>query len=88
MYKTFAYLILGRIEEPLEHAQPEEQHGFRTYVRGGKNRGIEEHLLIANMVIDKTLLANRPLWILSFDLSKWIGMLYGAVCHYMGRQLI
>ena len=30
MYETFAYLILGRSEEPLEHAQPEEQHGFRT----------------------------------------------------------
>ena len=58
MYKTFAYLILGRIEELLEHAQPEEQHGFRT------NRRIEEHLLSANMVIDKTLLANRLLWIL------------------------
>ena len=55
MYKTFAYLILGRIEEPLEHAQPEEQHGFRT------KRRIEEHLLSANMVIDKTLLANAVL---------------------------
>ena len=64
MYKTFAYLILGRIEELLEHAQPEDQHGFRT------NRRIEEHLLSANMVIDKKLLANRLLWILSLDLSK------------------
>ena len=64
MYKTFAYLILGRIEEPLEDAQPEEQHGFRT------KRRIEEHLLSANMVIDKTLLANKPSWILSLNLSK------------------
>ena len=64
MYKIFAYLILGRIEAPLEHCQPEEQHGFRS------NRRIEEHLLTANMVIDKTLLGNTPLWIVSLDLSK------------------
>ena len=64
MYKIFAYLILGRIEAPLEQWQPEEQHGFR------RNRRIEEHLLTANMVIDKTLLANTPLWIVSLDLSK------------------
>jgi len=64
MYIFFAYLILGRIEAPLEQWQPEEQHGFR------KNRRMEEHLLTANMVIDKTLLANTPLWIVSLDLSK------------------
>ena len=60
----FAYLILGRGEAPLEHCQPEEQHGFRS------KRGIEEHLLTANMVSDKTLLRNTPLWIVSLDLSK------------------
>ena len=64
MYKIFAYLILGRIEAPLEQWQPEEQHGFRI------NRRMEEHLLTANMVIDKTLLANTALWIVSLDLSK------------------
>ena len=63
-YKVFAYLVLGRIEATLEQRQPEEQHGFRS------GRRIEEHLLTANIVIDKTLLANVPLWIASLDLSK------------------
>ena len=58
------FCILGRMEAPLEHCQPEEQHGFRS------NRRTEEHLLTANMVIDKTLLGNTPLWIVSLDLSK------------------
>ena len=57
-------LILGRIEAPLEQWQPEEQHGFRRV------RRIEEHLSTANMVIDKTLLANTLLWIVSLDLSN------------------
>ena len=88
MYKTFAYLILGRIEEPLEHAQPEEQHGFRT------KRRIEEHLLSANMVIDKTLLGNKPLWILSLDLSKafdrvdWDALWSGLRLHGVSVRLI
>ena len=63
MYNFFAYLVLGHIEEPLEHLQPEEKHGFT------RNRRIEEHLLTANMVIDKTWLANTPLWIVNLDLS-------------------
>ena len=29
LYKTFAYLLLGRLEQFLEAGQPEEQHGFR-----------------------------------------------------------
>ena len=88
IHKTFAYLILGRIEEPLEHAQPEEQHGFRT------KRRIEEHLLSANMVIDKTLLANKPLWILSLDLSKafdrvdWDALWSGLRLHGVSVHLI
>jgi len=64
MYKICAYLILGHIEAPLEHWQPEEQDGFR------RNRTIEAHLLTANMVIDKTLLTNTPLWTVNLDLSK------------------
>ena len=64
MYKTFAYLISRRVEELLEHGQPEEQHGFRT------NRRIEAHLLRANIAIDKTLLANKPSWILTLNLSQ------------------
>ena len=74
MYKIFAYLILGRIEAPLEHCQPEEQHGFRS------NRRIEEHLLTANMVIDKTLLGNTPLWIVRKAVRK------SKLAHHIGRD--
>ena len=88
MYKTFAYLILGRIEELLEHGHPEEQHGFKT------NRKIEEHLLNANMVIDKTLLANRPLWILTLNISKafdrvdWDALWRGLRLHGVSAHLV
>ena len=70
----------------MEHAQPEEQHGFRT------NRRIGKDLLSAQMVIDKKLLANRPLWIPSSNLPKafdrvdwdalWCGLhLYAVSAH-------
>ena len=55
---------LGRMEDALEATQPEEQHGFR------QGRRIEEHLLTANVCLQKTLVANAPLWIISLDLSK------------------
>ena len=64
LYKLFAYLVLGRSEHTLENAQPEEQDGFR------KNRRIEEHLITANYVFDKTLLTSTPIWVISLDLSK------------------
>ena len=64
MYIFFPYLILRHIEPPLDHWQPEDHHRFR------RNRRIEEHPLTADMVIDKTLLANTPLWIVNLDLSK------------------
>ena len=54
-------MILGRISKQLDTAQPEEQHGFRAKYR------IEEHLLTANLVIDKTV---ATVWILSLGLSK------------------
>ena len=63
-YKTFAYMILGRIEHCLENSQPKEQHGFRS------GRRLEEHLITANLVGDKFFAANKPLWIASLDLSK------------------
>ena len=31
---------------------------------------MEEHLLTANMMIDKTFAGNVPVWIISLDLSK------------------
>ena len=88
LYKVFAYLVLGRIEATLEQHQPEEQHGFRS------GRRIEEHLLTANIVIDKTLLANVPLWIVSLDLSKafdrvsWDSLWGGLLRHGVSRHLV
>ena len=64
LYKTFAYLVLGRIEATLDAGQPEGHHGFRAA------RRIEEHLLTTNLVLDKTLALDVPLWIVSLDLSK------------------
>ena len=64
LYKTFCYMMLGRLEHLLEAGQPEEQHGFRAH------RRIEEHLLTANLLIDKTLASGIPIWIISLDLSK------------------
>ena len=64
LYKTFCYMMLGRMEHLLDAAQPEEQHGFRAH------RRIEEHLLTANLLIDKTLASGIPIWIISLDLSK------------------
>ena len=63
-YKIFAYMMLARVEPALEIHQPEEQHGFR------KGHRIEEHLLTANLVVDKLLAVNTPIWIISLDLSK------------------
>ena len=64
LYKTFAYLVLGRIEATLDAEQPEEQHGFRA------DRRIEEHLLTTNPVFHKILSLDVPVWIVSLDLSK------------------
>lgn len=64
LYKVFAYLVLGRVEAKLEAAQPEEQHGFRPGHR------IEEHLLTYVLLLERTLAANTPLWLVSLDLSK------------------
>ena len=91
LYKVFAYLVLGRIEPTLEQHQPEEQHGFRS------GRRIEEHLLTANTVIDKTLLANEkkvPLRIVSLDLSKafdrvsWDSLWGGLLRHGVSEHLV
>ena len=63
-YKIFAYMMLARVEPALGIHQPEEQHGFR------KGHRIEEHLLTANLVVDKLLAVSTPIWIVSLDLSK------------------
>ncbi len=64
LYKIFTYMMLARVEPALEIHQPEEQHGFRKGYR------IEEHLLTANLVVDKLLAVSTPIWIISLDLSK------------------
>ena len=64
MYNVFARMILGRIEDLLDSSQPEEQYGFRT------GRRIEEHLVTANILLDKMQAANLPVWIVSIDFSK------------------
>ena len=62
--KTFSYEFLRRIEATLDAHQPEEQHGFL------KGRRVEEHLLTANLIIDKSFACNLPMWIISSELSK------------------
>ena len=64
LYKVFAYLILGRIEHTLDTYQPEKQHGFRSKYR------LEEHLLAANLFLDKATARGIPVWLVSLDLSK------------------
>ena len=79
LYKVFAYLLLGRFAASLEICQPEEQHGFRP------NRRLEEHLLTANMFLDKATQVQIPVWIVSLELSKAFdrvlaGTLGGSAC--------
>ena len=62
--KVFTYMVLARIEPVLDASQPEEQHACRCRSR------LEEHLVSANLVIDKLLAVGKPVWIVSLDLSK------------------
>ena len=57
-------MILGRIEHTLDTHQPEEQHGFRSKYR------LEEHLLTANLFLDKATPRGIPVWMVSLNLSK------------------
>ena len=63
-YKVFACLVLDRIEHQLDDHQPEEQHCFR------RGKRIEEHLLTANVFLDKALDVGIPVWVVILDLSK------------------
>ena len=58
-------MMLGGIEAQLESTQPEEQYGFRT------GRRVEEHLVTRQLLLDKLLRANIPIWIFSLDLSAF-----------------
>ena len=57
-------MILGRREAQLESTQPEEQHGFPS------GRRVDEHLVTTQVLLDKLLRANVPIWITGLDLSK------------------
>ena len=39
LYKLFEYIVLARIEDMLDNAQPEEQHGFRKHRRRARSHG-------------------------------------------------
>ena len=88
LYNLLTYFVLGRIENTLDCAHPEEQHGFR------KNRRIEEHLVVANYVFDKTMLLGTPLWLISFGLSKaidrvdWQALWTALETHGVSQHLI
>ena len=62
--QNICHLLLGRLEQFLEAGQPEEQHGFRP------GRRLEEHLVTANLVLDKADAVGIAVWIISLDLSK------------------
>ena len=64
LYKVFSYMILLKIEPVLDAAQPEWQLGFRAH------RRMDEHLLMASIIVDKSRASNLPIWILGLDLSK------------------
>ena len=88
LYEVFTYMALARIEPVLEANQPEEQHGFR----GG--RRLEEHLVSANLVIDKLLAVGKPVWIVSLDLSKafdrvnWSKLWAALTAHRVSQHLV
>ena len=88
LYKVFTYMVLARVELVLEANQPEEQHGFR----GG--RRLEEHLVSANLVIDKLLAVGKPVWIVSLDLSKafdrvnWSKLWAALTAHGVSQHLV
>ena len=69
LYKTFAFMILVRIETLLETHQPEEQHGFPKHQR------MHENLLTATLFLDKTWDKGIPiLWIVNLNLTGRPGM--------------
>ena len=88
LYKVFTYMVLGRVEPALEGSQPEEQHGFR------RGRRLEEHLVSANLVIDKLLAVGKPVWIVSLDLSKafdrvnWSKLWTALAAHGVSQHLV
>ena len=62
--KHLHIFLLGRLEQFLEAGQLEEQHGFQP------GRRLEEHLITANLVLDRADAVGIRVWIISLDLSK------------------
>ena len=78
LYKTFAYLILGRIEGPLDAHQPEEQHGFRSNYR------VEEHLLPVTRPHYMVCRYGSSVWTCPKPLIACLGQRCGVPCKAMG----
>ena len=64
LYKTFAYVILLRVEHVLDNAQLKNNTLFAGDYR------LEKHLVTLNLVVDKLFAVGTPIWLVSFDLSK------------------
>ena len=75
LHALFAYLMLGRLENRFDRRRPGEQRAFRADYR------VEEHLLTANMFLDKTRRVGIPAWAVSLDLLKAFDRVDGsALC--------
>ena len=85
LYKLFAYLMFGRMEDAIEASQPDEQHGFR------RGRRIEEHFLTADVRLQKTLAAKTPLWIIDLDLAELVHSIwrskFSTMLYLLGRKV-
>ena len=77
-----------RVEPALDIHQLQEQHRFR------KGHRIEEHLLTANLVVDKLLAINTPIWIITLELSRtfdrvsWDKLWVALRAHGVSDQLV
>ena len=80
-------MVLAPVEPVWETSQPEEQHGFRC------GRRLAEHLVSANLVIDKFLAVGKPVSIVSLDLSKafdrdWFKLWATLASHGVSQNLV
>ena len=62
--KSLHKWLWAESKNTLETNHPQDQHGFRS------NEHIAKHLLTVNVILDKTLEMDQPLWIITLDLSK------------------
>ena len=85
LYKLFAYLMLGRMEDAIEASQPDEQHGFR------RGRRIEEHFLTADVWLQKLWLQKHRFWIIDLDLAEMVHSIwrskFSRMLYLLGRKV-